>query len=410
MYFWTARLIRNAPRRCTPSTVSQSSSVILNSRLSRITPALLTSTVGAPSSPATRSTAASTWSRWLTSAPTANARPPASAISFTVPAQAASSRSRTPTAIPSAASLRAVAAPMPRAAPVTIATVCVTDVSPLFATGRGACCRLPQLAAGERPLVYLVRAVGEPERARAGPQVGQREVLAHPSPAVGLDGLVEHPLGHGRGHDLDRLDLAVRALVAHGVHQPRGLEHQQPGLLDPDPGLGDPVLDDPLLGQRLAERGPGGHALARELQGVLSRADLPHAVVDAPGAQPRLRDREPLSLPGDQVLGRDVHVGEDDLGVAAVRPVGVAEHPHPAPDLDPGGVGRDQDHGVPAVAAGGFLAGHAHHDQDLAVRAERAGRPPLAAVDHVAVTGAADRGGDVRRVAGRHAEIGRAHV
>ena len=52
-------LIRNAPRRCTFMTMSQSVSVILNSMLSRVTPALLTSTVGAPSSAATRSTAAS---------------------------------------------------------------------------------------------------------------------------------------------------------------------------------------------------------------------------------------------------------------------------------------------------------------------------------------------------------------
>ncbi len=62
MCAWTARLIRNAPLRCTPSTVSQSSSVILKSRLSRITPALFTSTTGGPSSAATRSTAALTCS------------------------------------------------------------------------------------------------------------------------------------------------------------------------------------------------------------------------------------------------------------------------------------------------------------------------------------------------------------
>src|ERR1700677_4266897 len=57
------------------------------------------------------------------------ARPPAPAISLTVPAHAASSRSRTPTAIPSAASRRAVAAPSPRAAPVTIAIRSVTRFS-----------------------------------------------------------------------------------------------------------------------------------------------------------------------------------------------------------------------------------------------------------------------------------------
>ena len=61
-------------------TRSQSASVILNSRLSRVTPALLTSTTGGPSSAAIRSTAACTCSASPTSAPTASARPPAASI------------------------------------------------------------------------------------------------------------------------------------------------------------------------------------------------------------------------------------------------------------------------------------------------------------------------------------------
>ena len=113
----------------------------------------------------------------------------------------------------------------------------------------------------------------------------------------------------------------MRALVADGVHQPRGLEHQQPGGLDPDPGFGDPVLDDPLLGQRAAERGAAGDAPAHELQRPLGRADQPHAVVDPAGAEPGLRDREPVPLAADQVGGRDGDVGELDLGVTAVRRV-----------------------------------------------------------------------------------------
>ena len=44
-----------------------------------------------------------------------------------------------------------------------------------------------------------------------------------------------------RGGDLDGLDLGVRAPVADGVHQPCGLEHQQPQLLDLHPRLGDPL-------------------------------------------------------------------------------------------------------------------------------------------------------------------------
>src|SRR5689334_7747877 len=272
-------------------------------------------------------------------------------ISFTVAPHAASSRSRTATAIPSSASLRAVAAPMPRAEPVTIAILSVIGLLLLsgnrprarvgaaeltafvlslnfYARGfrrlvalvplslslspltRG----LPQLAAGQGPLVHLVRAVGEPERAGAGPQVGQREVLADPAAAVGLDRLVDHPLGHPRRDDLDRLDLAVRPLVPDGVHQPRRLEHEQPRLLDAHPRLGDPVLDDALLGQGLAEGDPAGGTAAHQLKSALGRADLAHAVVDAAGAEPGLGDREPHALAGDHVLARHPDVVEDDLG------------------------------------------------------------------------------------------------
>src|SRR5215472_2143369 len=216
----------------------------------------------------------------------------------------------------------------------------------MFGSGGG----LAQLATGQRPLVHLVGAVGEAERAGAGPQVGQREVLADPTAAVRLDGPVDHPLGHRRGDDLDRLDLGVRPLVAHGVHQPRRLEHEQPRLLDPDPGLSDPVLDDALLGQGLAERDTADGAAAHELQGALGRADLPHAVVDAAGTEPGLCDREPRALAGDQVLPGHPDVVEDDLGVAAVRPVGVAENPHAALDRYPRRVTRYQNHGVTAVA------------------------------------------------------------
>ena len=60
MCFCVARVMRNEPRRWTFMTASQSSALILKSMLSRMMPALLTSTVGAPSSAATRSTAACT--------------------------------------------------------------------------------------------------------------------------------------------------------------------------------------------------------------------------------------------------------------------------------------------------------------------------------------------------------------
>src|SRR6266851_719551 len=353
MNFCAARLIRNAPRRCTPSTMSQSSSDILNSRLSRMIPALLTTTTGGPSSAATLPTAVSTWPASLTSAPTATARPPAAVISSTVPAQVPASRSRTATAMPSAASRLAVAAPMPRAAPVTMATrgesVGICWFSLFSGVIRGWRRRrrgevTAQFAAGQRALVHLVGAVGETQRAGGGPQVGEREVLADTGRTVRLDRFVDHPLGHRRGGDLDGLDLGVGALVPRRVHEPGGLEDQQPGLLDPHPRLGDPVLDHALLGERPPERGALDDPPAQQLQGPLGTADQPHAVVDPAGSEPGLRDGEAAAFLADEVGRRHPDVGEGDLGVAAVRRIVVAEQAHPAPDADPGGVPRDQDH------------------------------------------------------------------
>ena len=84
MCCWVARLIRKAPRRWTLITESQSTVDILNSRLSRVMPALLTSTVGAPRSEATRSTADCTAASSATSVETAMALPPSSSTAATV--------------------------------------------------------------------------------------------------------------------------------------------------------------------------------------------------------------------------------------------------------------------------------------------------------------------------------------
>ncbi len=69
MCFCGARVMRKEPRRWTFITASQSSTLILKSMLSRMMPALLTSTVGAPSSAATRSTADCTAASSDTSTP-----------------------------------------------------------------------------------------------------------------------------------------------------------------------------------------------------------------------------------------------------------------------------------------------------------------------------------------------------
>ena len=143
---------------------------------------------------------------------------------------------------------RAVAAPMPRAAPVTMATRFI--MHPPSSNGDSS------RRASERLCTSSGPSARRSVRARR-PQRRQREVLRDAGRAVRLDRLVQHPLGHRRRHDLDGLDLGVRALVADRVHQPGRLEHQQPGLLDAYPGLGDPLADHALLGQRPAERRRG---------------------------------------------------------------------------------------------------------------------------------------------------------
>src|ERR671930_1083 len=73
------------------------------------------------------------------------------------------------------------------------------------------------------------------------------------------------------------------AAVAHRVHQPGGLEDQQPRLLDLDPRLGDPALDHPVVDDRLPERGARSRALAHHLERALGHPDRAHRMVDAPG-------------------------------------------------------------------------------------------------------------------------------
>ena len=227
-----------------------------------------------------------------------------------------------------------------------------------------------------------------------------------PAAAVHLDRLVEDPLDGRGGGDLDRLDLGVRALVADGVHQPGGLEHQQPKLLDPHPRLGDPLADHALAGQRLAERHPLHGAPAHHLDRALGDADGAHAVVDPAGAEAGLGDREPVALLADEVRGRapgrrgtGSRRGRRARGRRSRRP------PCPRMHADPGSVARDEDHRLLAVPVG-VRVGLAHHDEDLGRRAHRAGDPPLAPVDDVLVAVPPDRGADVRGVGGGHVGLG----
>ena len=124
-------VVLNVPFRCTRMTSSHSCSVMLKTIRSRRMPATLTTMLSLPNSSMADSTSFSAAVKSAMSAPLAMAFPPASPISATTSCAGPEScpepwtdapRSLTTTAAPSAASSRATDLPIPRPAPVTIAT------------------------------------------------------------------------------------------------------------------------------------------------------------------------------------------------------------------------------------------------------------------------------------------------
>src|SRR3989454_333413 len=122
MSFVAARVMRNAPRRLTSMTRSQSSSFMRTRRPSRMTPALLTRMSTRPNRCLAASTNRSASSRITASATTPRTAPPRASSSLAERWSRSASRPETTTAAPSSASNVAIARPMPRLPPVTIAT------------------------------------------------------------------------------------------------------------------------------------------------------------------------------------------------------------------------------------------------------------------------------------------------
>src|SRR6185369_13062881 len=100
-------------------------------------PALFTRMSIRPSSPLARSTIARRSARLVTSVRTAMARRPRAPTSSAERLAPASSSSATTTSAPRRASSRAVARPMPRPPPVTIATVPLSSIDVLLSGGGG---------------------------------------------------------------------------------------------------------------------------------------------------------------------------------------------------------------------------------------------------------------------------------
>jgi hypothetical protein len=112
----------NVPVRLTAMMRFQTSAVILRNELKPSIPALLTKMVGRPTLSRTSVTAASMRGRSVTSTVRPTAVPPEATILAAAASAEAPSRSKTATALPSAARRSLMAKPIPDPPPVTMAT------------------------------------------------------------------------------------------------------------------------------------------------------------------------------------------------------------------------------------------------------------------------------------------------
>src|SRR5262245_14608462 len=94
---------------------------------------------------------------------------------------------------PASAKCRAIALPMPRPPPVTIATLPCNEMETLMEFySRLRSLMFSQLQFGDRFQVHFVGPVGQTKRARHRPSGGQAKIGAHAGPAVGLDRAVDY--------------------------------------------------------------------------------------------------------------------------------------------------------------------------------------------------------------------------
>src|SRR5208337_2112898 len=162
---------------------------------------------------------------------------------------------------------------------------------------------------------------------------------------------------------------------------------------DLDSRVGDPLLDVGLLAEEAAVREARVSPLAHQFEPSFGDPDDSHAVVDASRAEPRLRDREAAAFLAEQVAHRHAAVLVDYLAMPAAA--GVAHHRHGANQVESRSVGRND---YLAGAAMRRRVGVRHDHRDREARANRVGREPLVAVDHVVVAVANGAGLELGRI------------
>ena len=266
---------------------------------------------------------------------------------------------------------------------------------------------LRQLDLGDHAAVHLVGAVGQPQRAGAGPRRGQREVVGHAAAAVQLDRHVDDVWAISGTATLISLtsDSAGRGCPGCRAATRRAAPAAGPGRW--------------RSGRRRSARGcrrgwpaacrtrPALVRGGRRARGPSRPADQPHAVVDAAGTEPALRDLErPARARAGccrPARGRRSNDTSPWPSGSSYSPIAVSIRSTFTP-----GVSRGTSTIVCRECRSASGSVRPHEDEDLAVGVADAGRPPLAAVDHDLV--AVDDGGrgHVGRVGGGDVGLGHA--
>ncbi len=130
-------------------------------------------------------------------------------------------------------------------------------------------------------------------------------ILGGAGGAVHLDRLVDHARAARCAPKNLMSEISSRAAsLPCGVDLPGRVERHQPRGMDVRARLGDPVLDVRLARERRAEHLALGGVATHQLEGALGHAEPAHAVMDPPGAEALLRDREPRSLLAETIGDR----------------------------------------------------------------------------------------------------------
>src|SRR3989440_4921528 len=213
------------------------------------------------------------------------------------------------------------------------------------------------------------------------PHRSQREIVAHACTAENLYGPVDYVGKHLGCHNFNHGDLVLRSLFAQVVDDPGCLERQEARLLDFQLRLGNPVLYDPLLSERLAKGYAGSGALAHEFQGILRSPNCTHAMMDASRTETGLGNGEAAAFFSQYVAHRNAHVLKGQLAVSFI--IYVAHDGEVSLDSEAGSISRHEHHTLLPVFIGIIGIGFAHDNENFTAFTSCAGDPPLAAIQDI---------------------------